>query len=393
MSPRKFIAQAAVAALLSALAIPALANGTETLGPPLGITIEPGTGVVAAGAGLFAGQPGAISIDVPGDVNQALLYWQGVSESATSDDTVLVNGVPVTGSLIGGLTLVDGPGTYISTYRADITSMVGSGLNLLSIGGLDYDRNNDGAGVLVIFDDGGTSSDIQIRDGNDFAFINNAGPPNLKTMVPQTFTTTAALADRTGELTLFVSDVNGTRANALDVTVNGVLTKFVNPFSSADGNNWDTTVVTFNVPAGATMITVEPKSEPDGSGAKPASLIWNAAAFAIKEENLGDGCTPGFWRNHHDEWGPTGLDPGDDFDTTFSTDHFDPDITLGEAIRARGGQLNKVARHGTAALLNALHPDVLYPVTEADVIAAVQAGDVDSLVGPNELSDDCPAKD
>ncbi len=110
-------------------------------------------------------------------------------------------------------------------------------------------------------------------------------------------------------------------------------------------------------------------------------------------ETSGDGCTPGYWKNHMDKWGPTGLSTDDDFDATFGTDYFDPDITLGEAVWARGGGVKKIARHGTSALLNASHPAVLYPAGIADVIAAVQNGDVNALVDFNELSDECPAND
>ena len=45
-------------------------------------------------------------------------------------------------------------------------------------------------------------------------------------------------------------------------------------------------------------------------------------------------------------------------------------------------------RHGTAALVSALHPNVAYPLTAAQVIAAVQAGDSETLAGFNEL--ECP---
>ncbi len=102
----------------------------------------------------------------------------------------------------------------------------------------------------------------------------------------------------------------------------------------------------------------------------------------------GQGCTPGYWKNHLDAWGPTGLSPSDDFDNTFGVDLFDPDITLGQAIDAKGGGVKKIARHGTAALLSALHPGVAYPFTADEVIAAVQAGDVDALAKANELG--CP---
>ena len=68
----------------------ALADGTETLGPPT-IAIASGSGSVAAGTGLHDAQPGTITIDVPGNVNQALLYWGGaVTRNALSDNTILV---------------------------------------------------------------------------------------------------------------------------------------------------------------------------------------------------------------------------------------------------------------------------------------------------------------
>jgi hypothetical protein len=83
-----------------------------------------------------------------------------------------------------------------------------------------------------------------------------------------------------------------------------------------------------------------------------------------------------------------GYAPGDDFDATFGTDYFDPDITLLEAVWARGGGVNRLARHGTAALLSAASPDVAYPYTVDEVIAAVQAGDAGMLADANELG--CP---
>ena len=69
-------------------------------------------------------------------------------------------------------------------------------------------------------------------------------------------------------------------------------------------------------------------------------------------------------------------------------DYADPDITLEQAVNAKGGGVKKLARHGTAALLSAAHPDVAYPYTEAEVIDFVQAGDVDPLAAANELG--CP---
>lgn len=104
----------------------------------------------------------------------------------------------------------------------------------------------------------------------------------------------------------------------------------------------------------------------------------------------GEGCTPGFWKNLRkrlEAWGVAGYAPTDDFEAIFGVDL--GYSTLGEAVKAKGGGDNKLARHGTAALLNAAHPDVEYPLTVDEVIAIVQGldpeRDVDTLVEYNEL--------
>jgi hypothetical protein len=91
----------------------------------------------------------------------------------------------------------------------------------------------------------------------------------------------------------------------------------------------------------------------------------------------GEGCTPGYWRNHGDRW--LGAHPTDDFDTTFGVDLFNPNISLGQAIWLGGGGANALARHATAALLNSYGgvPNgngvtVDYPYTTAQVIQMVQ---------------------
>lgn len=120
-------------------------------------------------------------------------------------------------------------------------------------------------------------------------------------------------------------------------------------------------------------------------GSEYGNVLW--AVEGHLDCPTGEGCTPGYWKNpkHYPDWVPTGLSPGDDFDTTFGVDLFDPDITLEDAVNANGGGANKLARHGTAGLLSALHPAVDYPYTAAEVIAFVQAGNVAPLVEANEL--------
>ena len=369
------------------------ADGTETLGPP-SIAIASGTGIVAAGTGMIS-QPSQIDIDVPGTVVQAILYWEGQeTTNVAGDDTIVADGVEVAGTLIGGPTFFFS-GAHSSAFRADITALglVSPGINSLTVSGLAFTKANNGAGLLVIFDDGSDASDIEIRDGVDLAFINFPEP--RQSTIPQTFTFDAAAVDRTATIANFFSSVSGTlsgfgfRPSSIEVTTGGVTTTFSDLLDSNDGEEWDTLELSVNVPAGASMLTVQAFSRDDsGDGQDPlaASFAWLTSALSLPPAPPppGDaGCTPGFWKNHLEDW--VGVSPSDDFDTTFGVDLFDPDITLEEAVNLGGGGIRKLARHGTAALVNALHPDVAYPLSAAEVIAAVQAGDANTLVAFNEL--------
>jgi hypothetical protein len=86
------------------------------------------------------------------------------------------------------------------------------------------------------------------------------------------------------------------------------------------------------------------------------------------------GCSHGFWKTHGGAWtwAPTGYHPTDDFDATFKCDAFAPDVTLMQALWFRGGNLKTLAREAVAALLNAAHPAVNYPLTVEAVIEKVQ---------------------
>jgi cysteine-rich repeat protein len=99
-----------------------------------------------------------------------------------------------------------------------------------------------------------------------------------------------------------------------------------------------------------------------------------------------EGCTPGYYKNNAIKkdavsWTPTGLDPSDRFD---SENAFEGDLitimwadkgqpaevvnpTLLQSLGANGGDVNAFARHVTAALLNALSEDVMYPATAEQV--------------------------
>lgn len=102
------------------------------------------------------------------------------------------------------------------------------------------------------------------------------------------------------------------------------------------------------------------------------------------------GCTPGYWRNHYASW-PAPYSPATLFNAAFvipanwyAPGYFSDGYTLSQAIWQGGGDLNRLARHGTAALLSAASPYVNYPYTVPEVISMVQAGFIDPLAQANE---------
>jgi len=265
----------------------AWADGTESLGTP-SVAIGSGTGIIGAGIGLRDGD-GSINIDVPGTVQQALIYWGCFASDGNQDNAITVDGNPVVGAPVAG---IGGPTLFFgdvkgATFRADITGLVSQGINSLFVEDLDCDRVSNGAGVMVIYDDGvSPASEIQVRDGNDLAFFNFASP--LDTTVAQTYTFAASGVDRTADLVMFfhsVSDV-GLRPSSVDITVGGSPTvELNNLLGSNDGSEWDTVNISVNIPAGATMLTVQSLSiDRLATGANPASLDWAAAGLAIREE-------------------------------------------------------------------------------------------------------------
>lgn len=101
------------------------------------------------------------------------------------------------------------------------------------------------------------------------------------------------------------------------------------------------------------------------------AYFYNANDDTPPPPPAGEGCTPGYWKNHLDSW--TGYSTGADFDATFGVNLFSPNITLQQALNLGGGGAARIARHATAALLNAAHSGVASGATTADIIAMVQA--------------------
>lgn len=99
-----------------------------------------------------------------------------------------------------------------------------------------------------------------------------------------------------------------------------------------------------------------------------------------------EGCTPGYWKNSPDCW-CVGYEPTDDLDTVFEFPagttygtgyYYLGDRTLSQALRFKGGKSLRLKaaillRAATAALLNSCSDNVDYAISEAAVIAEVNA--------------------
>ncbi len=102
----------------------------------------------------------------------------------------------------------------------------------------------------------------------------------------------------------------------------------------------------------------------------------------------GQGCTPGFWKNHTDAtkypnaWPPTGYSPSQLVSSVFTVPSgyasFLGSSTLAQALAFQGGNtLDGAAqillRAAVSAVLNAAHPGIGYPLTVGEIVTQVNA--------------------
>jgi hypothetical protein len=103
----------------------------------------------------------------------------------------------------------------------------------------------------------------------------------------------------------------------------------------------------------------------------------------------GEGCTPGFWKNNADkkgasQWTATGYVPTQLVSTVFSAAPVGiAGKTLLAGLQEGGGQLDALTRHAIAAVLNAAHPGVDYPLTVAEIVDMVN----DAYNGLSDVED------
>ncbi len=147
--------------------------------------------------------------------------------------------------------------------------------------------------------------------------------------------------------------------------------------------------------AGASYTDTVTRTDPGGVDCvyNDITVTWTLPAEYCNLDNTGtawaeaccdvvgeQGCTPGFWKNHHDCWCDA-YDPDDRVDSVFTVPSELSELaddTLYDALKYGGGSgvtgaARNLLRSAVSALLNACSSDVAYPMSAASVIAQVDA--------------------
>jgi YVTN family beta-propeller protein len=108
-------------------------------------------------------------------------------------------------------------------------------------------------------------------------------------------------------------------------------------------------------------------------GASPVGI-------AITQLGVGGPFGPGFWKTHMQAWpGAPYYEPEFPAERIFGDAVPDPTLTLLDMLKLRGGGINALGRHATAALLNSVAAFEVFPITTEDLTetfaCAVDSGD------------------
>jgi hypothetical protein len=177
---------------------------------------------------------------------------------------------------------------------------------------------------------------------------------------------------------------NGTRELHVDIQIEVLDDQNVLVHTLGPGQDWDlfclgqpdpTPTQPPPPPPTATHTPVPPTSTPTNTPVPPTNTPTPPPA--------GQGCTPGYWKNHTQSWPPTGYSTGQAVDSVFSRTASAPyvaqgDATLLQALSFRGGSTIQGAaqillRASVAAILNAAHPNVNYPRSVQAIVDDVNA--------------------
>ena len=127
-------------------------------------------------------------------------------------------------------------------------------------------------------------------------------------------------------------------------------------------------------------VTANPPSGPAVSSSDP-SHYFGVTPPPPPPPPAKQGCSPGYWKNHADSWTTTGYTTAQSVQSAFSGASGYPNLSQSTLLGSLGfhggsdldGAGGNLLRAGTASLLNAAHPNIDFPRTEAAVINDVNA--------------------
>ncbi|NOZ71341.1 MAG: DUF11 domain-containing protein [Chloroflexi bacterium] len=250
-----------------------------------------GLGVLMAGTGLdgFGVMSGTVSIDVPGTVISAWVYYNGSDDdSEGADDSVIFNGTPLSGTLAGGAALWQlNQWSYV--YEVDVTALVSSGPGTYTLDGVDVGVQSgfvtyaNGWELVVLYADPTRQPyRVGIAQGLDLA-AGHSGPASGPGINPVIFPFNPAAITRTAQLISSAGGVFPGQGTAIwyeigygtpPITTTDIYTGNLladDPFQANDGNYWDTYTATIDIPPNATYVVVQTESKDDVT---PANLEW-----------------------------------------------------------------------------------------------------------------------
>lgn len=398
------------AAAWLAAAPAALADGTQLLGPPVGLAAPNGTRMILAGVGVRDGQPQGLTITIPAgaQIRQVVAYWAAVDWDLAKlepTDQIFMNGKAVDGKRIGDPGLLFNTG-YNANYRADVTALklLVPGVNNVAVSGVDFVWP-EGAGLVAFIDDGSAAAQFVVRDGNDV--ISTLITPARTASSVVDFTFEPAEVDRVGQLGMFFASFFPTTPTVVRISIDGEEQDLLaDAIGHGDGAAWDTVNTDVLVPAGATRVSAQLSIEDSGLGRfagfwPGGKMAWVFGGLRLNAPPPADdeGCSAGYWKTHWWRW--DGLCKNDfthkvricqSFNATFNVkpnqSGFPNCATLLQVLWTGGGGCKALARQAVAALCNA-DSDLSFPFTTANVIALYRDG-VGAAAGPENW---CSAKE
>ncbi|MCW5858208.1 MAG: hypothetical protein KIS63_07970, partial [Caldilineales bacterium] len=259
-----------------------------------------GLGIVMAGAGLDGKTSSSLSIDVPGTVISAWVYYNGADNGNLPGDNPSLNngdfavtfdGNPLTATLAGGPALWT-PSTWTYLFRVEVTALVAPGPGTYTLGGVDaFDIYNNGWELVVLYADPVRRPHlVGLAEGLDLAQGVGA-PPSGPGIKPAAFVFDPAPIARTASLITAAGGASAGANNSIyfqtgtgappltDIYGTGSLLA-ADPLMSNDGPVWDTYEASITIPAGATYLAVQLSSDMPN----PASLEWILQSLEMEQE-------------------------------------------------------------------------------------------------------------